>query len=129
MLPLLHVQAIRVHGSEDSVVCSKLIRIFDRKLRLKRGLQRIEVVSIDAMPSRAVLDWWAPVEDTEDGSCAVETTTAEDMSLAEEEEEALAADVGPGAEWTDDAEYFRLLKLKEQCVVLSSARSSSDFIP
>ena len=108
------MQAIEVRGPGEAVLYSKLFRIYDRKLRLKRGLQRVEIVPPACMHTRAVVDW-APFDpDTEDvdASSGAYTVTIDGVSAADEEEDAMFAGMPHGA----DNEYFRLLKLKEKCV-------------
>ncbi len=114
---ILHLatQAITIRGPGEVPLYSKLMRLFDRKLRLKRGLQRVEAVPVGVdmhrykprlVPSRAT--------DADESVVEHDTVISVERSLQDEEDSALFASMPAGG----DDEYFRLLKLKEACVPL-----------
>ncbi len=95
----------------------KTIRLFDLKLRLKRGLQRIEVVAVPQLEDKAAL-LRSPHVAAEEGQAEPDSskmTSGIRRSQQEEEDDAMFACMPAGA----DDEYFRLLKLKEACVLCS----------
>jgi hypothetical protein len=85
-------------------------------MRLKRGLQRVDLVNPSGMATRAVVQWFVPQSDTDTASYGGDTLNSDEVTLAEEEDDLQSATVSSVvADFPDDdAEYFRLLKLKEK---------------
>jgi hypothetical protein len=54
LMPLLFLQVISVVGVGNAVLFSSTTRVFDSKLRLKRGLQKLSLWSLDESPAAPV---------------------------------------------------------------------------